>query len=364
MKIKILLSFLLVMMGQSLFANNQNWMSQIPNDRVFNQLIIPGTHDSGTYHIHPQSKFSLSPDDPLPLWFETISNILPISIVRPIVAGWAKTQPDSILTQLNNGARYLDLRICYFKSHFYLCHALISVRLKKVLRQIQSFATQHPQEIILVDINHVYNVNTPDIETQLVALIQRYLSNNAIPNHYLLTDTIGTLRQSGRNVIIFMDPRESIANTFWPESNIDSPWPNAATPTALKNILDIEMALRDKTYTSATGLFVLQVIQTEDTTTVIDGILNPAQYPSTLAQFEMPINQLLTAWLNGYIATYGPQTMNIVIQDWFTAQSPLVSLAIQYDTETRRRNQPFSLEKTEKIAALRKFARDAKFSVL
>src|SRR3989338_6650221 len=92
-------------------ASNNNWMQVIPNDRIFNQLIIPGTHDSGTYGIQSQSPFAFTPDDPLPLWIEAISNILPESLVRPIVASWSKTQVYSIADQLNQGIRYLYFRV-------------------------------------------------------------------------------------------------------------------------------------------------------------------------------------------------------------------------------------------------------------
>src|SRR3990167_3056746 len=90
-----------------LFADTTDWMSRIPPDRVFNQLIIPGTHDSGTYAISANSNYALTRDDPLPQWYEKISNWFP-AIFSGIAAGWAKTQPDTILQQLNAGIRYLD----------------------------------------------------------------------------------------------------------------------------------------------------------------------------------------------------------------------------------------------------------------
>lgn len=309
-------------------------MSQIPNDRIFNQLIIPGSHNSGTYDIQPQSKFSLSPDDPLPIWIEEISNILPISIVRPIVAGWSKTQPYSIKQQLNHGIRYLDFRVCLFQSHFYLCHALISVRLKKALEQIQYFIQQNPSEIILLDINHIYNVENSAQESQLVQLIQKYLGDSLIPNTYHVTDTIGTLRQSQKNIIVFMNSQNNVANNFWPESKIDSPWPNDATSATLKSSLDAEVLFRNQTYKSARNYFVLQIIKTEDTDEVIDGILNPAQYPNNISRYEITVNHDLQSWLTQYIARYGFLPINIVMQDWFTKNNSIVPLAILYDTQS------------------------------
>jgi len=353
---KILFLFILFLCNTILFASNANWMSQIPNDRILNQLIIPGTHDSGTYDIKPQSKFSLSPDDPLPIWFEEISNILPKSIVRPIVAAWSKTQPYSILQQLNNGIRYLDFRVCLYQSHFYLCHALISVRLKTALKQIQTFIQQNPSEIIFLDINHIYNVTTPAQETQLVQLIQNYLGNDEIPNTYHVTDTMKTIRASNRNVIIFMNSQQSVANNFWPESNINSPWPDAGHIYHLENILNAEMLFRDKTYLSSNNFFVLQTIETENTNEVIDGIVNPKLFPNNIKRLELLVNSSLENWINNYIAEYGSQPMNIVIQDWFTKNSPIVQLAVQYDTQSFLiKNKLPTARMKNKLAELKKW---------
>lgn len=328
---------------QSVDANHANWMSQIPNDRIFNQLIIPGTHNSATAAIQPQSPFSLSKDDPLPTWIEAISNILPISVVRPIVAKWSKTQPYSIKKQLQNGIRYFDFRVCYFQSHLDTCHALIANPLKKSLRQIQTFIQQNPTEIVIVDLNHIYNVNSSDEENQLIQIIENTVGNNAIPNTHSLSETIGSLRQSQRNVIIIMNLAQPITDSHaaefakryvWPESNINSPWPNVTTVNDLKNKLDPEVGFRASTVSSSTTLFVLQLIQTEGATQIINGILNPTQYPDNIHAYEAPVNALLSTWLNGYIASDGANALNIVMQDWFTKDSPIVPLAIQYDGET------------------------------
>lgn|SRR3990167_1172744 len=339
---RLLLCATLTALSLTTFADSRNWMSQIPSNRIMNQLIIPGTHDSGTYAINDASKFSLSSDDPLPLWIEQISNILPPSLVQMIVAGWSKTQPYAITDQLNNGIRYLDFRVCYFQTHMVLCHALVSVNLSDALQQINQFVTNNPSEIIVLDINHIYNVNNAADEAQLLQLLSDQLGTNAIPNTYHATDTIGTLRQSKHNVIILMDTNQPItdpalqqfaAHYLWHQSTINSPWPNKTNVADLKNTLDVEMAMWHKIHASAQNFFVLQAIQTPGTNQIINGIINPFWYPSSIQNYEIPVNQALNGWLTGYISAYGPRSINIVIQDWFDNTSTLVPLAIQYDTQ-------------------------------
>ena len=319
------------------FADTTNWMSQIPNDRPFNQLMIPGTHDSGTYNIQPESQFSLSPDDPLPTWFEQISNILPLSIVRPVVAGWSKTQPLTISQQLNAGIRYLDFRAGIFPTdgQFYLSHALLSVKLEEALKQIQQFSAANPSEVVILDINHLFNVTTESQETELLLLLKNYLGQFAIPNSFHTTDTIGTLRAHG-NVIIIMDinqPYSPALTTFatesiWHESAINSVWPNVTTIPALKSALDSEMAAREKT-PDDTRFFVLQGILTEGANEIINGIINPTQYPNNIQRYAAPLNTQLYSWIGQY------KNLNIVIQDWFDSSSQLVPLAEEYDSQPR-----------------------------
>lgn len=360
--------FVSIIFSVSVFADDTNWMSQIPDNRILNQLIIPGTHNSGSYDITSTSKFSLSDNNPLPTWIEQISNILPASLVRTIVAGWSKTQPYSITDQLNNGVRYLDFRVCDFESHLYLCHTLISARLKDTLQQIQTFVQNHPSEIILLDINHIYNVNNSADETQLVQLLQQYLGNIAVPNTYHTTDTIGTLRQSQRNVIIFMDTDQTINDPtalqfstqyLWHERNINSPWPNVSDIGDLKNILDSEVACRAKTYMSTNNFFVLQAIKTENTSAVINGIINPQEYPNSIQTYETALNGILNSWLSTDISTYGQRAINIVIQDWLMNPNPVVALAVKYDTQPIANNRLKDDAMNAKLAELKKWYRSS-----
>lgn len=340
---------------QTIFASNANWMSQIPNDRVLNQLIIPGTHNSGTNEITGKSLFSLSKDSPLPIWIEIISNIFPHSIVRIITARWSKTQPYSIFQQLNDGIRYLDLRVCRYQSHFYLCHALLSERLEKALHQIALFAKAHPSEIILVDINHIYGVHSSAAKTQLSNIIQQYLGNDLIPNHYHVTDTMGTLRASNRSVIVFMNAADDVSHSFWRESEINSPWPNVHRVTDLFQALNTEVAYRAKTVATSQHVFVYQAIQTESNNQVIRGILYPHLFAHNIKRYEMPVNAMLLNWITSTIAEYGIASINVVMQDWYQPHQGLVQLAIAYDSQPL----PIIIKKSTSpklITALKKYA--------
>ncbi|OUM57080.1 Non-catalytic module family DOC2, partial [Piromyces sp. E2] len=81
----------------SVYANNydRNWMNYVDDNLKINQVIIPGTHDSGTCNVNI---------------FE---------------AEWTRTQSLNIKEQLENGIRYLDIRLTIDEeepNNIYLSH--------------------------------------------------------------------------------------------------------------------------------------------------------------------------------------------------------------------------------------------------
>ncbi len=77
---------------------------------------------------------------------------------RSIVAGWSKTQSRTVSGQLNDGIRYLDLRVSYNseKNGFYYCHGMYGPALLPTFEDILAFVTANPREILVLDFNHFY----------------------------------------------------------------------------------------------------------------------------------------------------------------------------------------------------------------
>lgn len=326
----------------------ESWMSNIPANKKMDQLIIPGSHDSGTYSITKNSYFSYSNKAPVPIWLQILSNLAPKSIVRAISANWTKTQPLNFTKQLNNGIRYLDLRVCreatlFQPNNFYLCHTQLADKLITGLNQVEQFVQQHPSEFVILDINHLINFSDATQEKALLKLLQTTLDNQTIPNTQTPESTIGALRQTNKHVILFVSLpytvsttdtalEKFITNSIWSIQEITSPWPRASNIKDLKSKLDTSIAFHAQNMQNENQFFVLQDVQTENTQVVINGILNPKENPNSIAPYEYLVNQALPNWINGYLSEYQKPVVNIVIQDWVQANNPIVSLAIEDDT--------------------------------
>lgn len=127
---------------------NNRWMGELIEQNLGNvkieNLIIPGTHDSGAYktgHFNGGNILNRLCNVPM------IGAVLK-AILRPLVI----TQHLSIKEQLEAGARYLDLRLAYDaeQQSFFLAHTVSCISLEEALQQINSFLSENPNEMLFV----------------------------------------------------------------------------------------------------------------------------------------------------------------------------------------------------------------------
>lgn len=119
----------------------KRWMSPLDDSLNINSLTIPGTHDS-------HALYDNITDD----W-------------KRIGYDWIVCQQWQISTQLEQGVRYLDLRV--FDSDFKMCHgsAELNGRLHDILEVIDEFLRANPRETILVSIKD--DGNAPDLAREV-----------------------------------------------------------------------------------------------------------------------------------------------------------------------------------------------------
>ncbi|WJV63518.1 phosphatidylinositol-specific phospholipase C [Pectobacteriaceae bacterium CE70] len=145
----------------------KDWMASIPDNFSLSYMSIPGTHDSCTYTY----------DDALQ-------------------KGWVRTQNWSIIDQLNNGIRFLDLRCGkYSDENLGMYHAdyYLNVKLTDVLSVCESFLEQHPFETILVRIKKEGpSLSDSDFINMFNTNISNYASHIWQENR---TPTLGEIRK-------------------------------------------------------------------------------------------------------------------------------------------------------------------------
>ena len=181
---------------KSSFAiDRNNWMSEIYDDAKISWLTIPGTHDTATFNLSDTTK------------------------------KYATTQSMSIEQQLAAGIRAFDLRYKWESDgKFYIYHGDNEnwtykcrdtngnhLDLATVFSKIQTFLNAHPNEFVLVNIQHELG----DYNSTVVADLNNLISSYGIVSRNTST-TVGEVRGKMVNGSSFM---QNVVSQFGIEYN-------------------------------------------------------------------------------------------------------------------------------------------------
>ena len=181
---------------ETLDPDRTDWMSQLSDDRPLSLINIPGTHDSGTRYIFPSYVF--------------------------------QDQNTSISRQLENGYRYLDVRVALNKAgddlvivhNFGACRTGAAVwsaplSFSRVVADAMAFLDAHPRETVIFCIKPEHSGDDLDtvrtlVEQMVSASPERWFTENRIP-------TLGEAR--GRIVLCRRYAGELGLNFKWKEQD-------------------------------------------------------------------------------------------------------------------------------------------------
>lgn len=230
-------------------------MMQQIGDVPLCRVTLPGTHDSGTYPMTTRS--ALDPYNEgarlrVVMAAERVAQQRGTS-TRPLIVDWSKAQDLSITDQLQAGIRYLDLRVSLVDSTYVLGHVLVCGTLDDALQQVLMFTQQNPGELIIVDVNHVYGMETTESQVALINFIAGILDGRLVegpptlgPNNTVNEILHHDSDDKARVILLFASAAAvascgrtdvwcSEAENFPPceSSQIISLWPDQSTPTGV-----------------------------------------------------------------------------------------------------------------------------------
>lgn len=210
-----------------------SWMSRLPDSIPLASVLLPGSHDAGTYSFRAGSAISVYGDQPAAFALLDQVDGEPSEDLKGSFARWARTQRFTILGQLRAGFRYFDLRL--EKKNLgtnsppdgavYIVHGMYGPHLDEVLKDVQTFVRAHPSEVVLLDISALIESrprpprtsfaqwkaaakdqdlgSTPAAEAAVRSSLKTYLEGHLIPPPGSAQDLrLSSLRSRG-NVIVF-----------------------------------------------------------------------------------------------------------------------------------------------------------------
>ncbi|CAH7041346.1 conserved exported hypothetical protein [Vibrio chagasii] len=232
MKLKTLaLTAILALNSQpALSYSTERWMedlfSNTRRDTPLNNIVIPGSHDSGAYDAQNYSKKAAGVN-------------FPLSKLRD----WSETQDLSVRKQLNAGTRFLDLRIYEDRGEYYFAHSLIYGKIDNILNEVSQFLDENRGEIVIIKSTFVRNVTNTD------NFYQSLCTNNAISKHLITNELKPTSKYKdlikAGNLIIIPDKGVSgCGDSFWPRQRLKSYYKESIyqNPNKIGNWISSELA--------------------------------------------------------------------------------------------------------------------------
>lgn len=344
-------------------ADPATWMHDLKSQIghiPLNRLAIPGTHDSGTASLDPNSdqapdSFAYAIEKPADDWFNGwdstgavafVFNKILNGILNPIIYKWAVAQDKSIYDQLNGGIRYFDIRLCPGPgTKISICHSLYGDDVGNVLFAVKLFMNgldnpifplpPHPDEIVVLDFSHLPSHGiTGSLSVTLAEEIRASLGDLLISRSVSpgapLEDILNS--QSGRVIALYDDPDidandPSTAGLLWPGQNLDgarvfTPWPavnnptdeKAAAFTYLQNRSGYSGPDEGTPYTDGSDkLFVIQTNPTPDgesfargaATSAVPYLIGGFIGGSVIADVKNNIDKYFDSCLGAQIAAFG-----------------------------------------------------------
>lgn len=188
-----------------------NWMRDLApliGDRPLSRIVIPGTHDAGTFSFPPSgASIAVAQGDTGTAQFEGLPPEFVLDAQVTQTMDWAE--------QLDAGIRYFDFRVVCDPDGMFIVHTFKGQSIGRALGEIAEWMRAHPREVLLLDVQKNYGcaTQTYDISGSKVlgndALtdLVRVAFGNALAPRPASADaptTLNSLVAAGTNVVPFL----------------------------------------------------------------------------------------------------------------------------------------------------------------
>jgi hypothetical protein len=321
---------LLLLFNVNIFAgpmSGASWMVDMSKDlaeKPLNQVILPGSHDSATYKL--ESTFAKGQE--LSAKLNKLKKIAVGYALTSIAKSWGTAQDRTIYQQLNDGIRYLDLRVTYRddKKQFYMVHGLFGPPLANVLSQITRFMREHPREILVIqvgDLNYMGESasNIADNHRKLAQIFLNAFGTKMVKKSEVVGPevTVGELWKKQKQIFMIYKSAEmskTVDEFWWRDTTISDYWANTDEVSTLKSRIDANMNTRTND-SNGSKFFVTQSQMTGNGNTISKSLIPGTSRYRSLKDMAQDVFKELPGWLK----SWKNRNPNIIILDFANAQT-------------------------------------------
>ena len=204
MKLVLVIAMINVIFG---VTNTSNWMELLRDDIRLSEVVMPGSHDSGTYALTSRIQ-----SEPLAGIFDRFVEIFCRSLqsigvpIWNIITPWSTTQTQTIFNQAMLGIRYFDIRAGWNGTFWNTFHMEEGSPVSDVLFDIKRFVDLYTKEIIVIEIIH-YQGEPPkyvheQLETMIMKILGKYLYPCEFSIRVCVLPTLGLMRLKNKRIIL------------------------------------------------------------------------------------------------------------------------------------------------------------------
>lgn len=226
-------------------------------------------------------------------------------MVKEVIYKWSVTQTLNLTHQLQNGIRYLDLRIgCKPGSdEFHIVHGLFGLKLADVLNEVVSFLDRHSKEIVFLDFHK--NYLSENQQNKCLDVIADKLGSRCCPRLDIDSTTLDIMWENKLQVLVFHKEDEVKPDfRFWSKELMLRPWPRIAKVDDLIKFL--EQKYRDRCHEK---FHVTQGVLSPNESFIICHLSS-----SLKDETGLQVAEPFVAWLKGKRA--GEKGINICMMDY------------------------------------------------
>ncbi|XP_054167639.1 PI-PLC X domain-containing protein 1-like [Oppia nitens] len=297
-----------MILSKNCMKNNPFWMQNslpIIGDRPLTELVIPGTHDAGSYEKYDPN-------------------------IKDDLKNFVITQDECIYNQLVYGIRYMDLRVGYHNvtdstERLWIVHSLYRTNLtvRSLCQQIREFLMAAPHEIVLVDFHAFVNGFEDEDDEDILwsrfrewfDLVSDELRDLMIPFSLGYNVSVNELIGQNKRVLLGFDmsyDKYLSSGLLWP--NVRHQWADADDLDELVKYFDETLCQEDSRHTLRSAMAEL--------TPNIEGIIK--QKYKSLRSLAQLTNSRYGQWFG---QRWPGQCLNVVASDFFLSTN-IVELAL------------------------------------
>jgi len=146
-------------------------------------------------------------------------------------------------------------------------HGLYGDEVDGALDQVKEFIKANTKEVVILDFNHFYNMDS-ESHGNLLERLRNIFSNQMvrIRDHDQMGEmSLTNIWETQQRILVFYNHNFNTADKVWPPDMIQSPWPNKHDPTKLRNFLEEKYNGRN----DFTKFFVFQGVLTPTTGVIV-----------------------------------------------------------------------------------------------